>query len=178
MRGLMSRSPFDPFNQGEQGNYSVYSNHWDSTDGGASYSFIGSSFAVVPVGVSFTCFLFNRVILIDDNDGVPKQTALYNIISPCNASCKANTATFTFTYPQRPSQALLSAEPYVGVSPHVVCSHVAALQPATACGGCADIDLPPVAFFAGGGGGGDYLGGGGGTGPVQWDGHHGSGRWR
>lgn len=141
--------PFNPFNQNAQGNYSTSTDHWDSPNGDPDYYYIGSSSIGIPIGVSFTCFLFERVLLIDDNNGVPKQTCLYRLVSPCNASCKANTATYTFTYPQTHTPALLAAEPYVGVSPTVVCSHVAALQPGQSCGGCADVNLPSVGFYAG-----------------------------
>lgn len=108
-----------------------------------NYYSIGSTIARLPVGISFTCFEFVRVTQIFvGRDGVTKRTALYRITEPCNASCRANTATYTFPHPIPPSPALLSAEPYVGRPPYNVCSRIAVLQSFGSCNGCSDVNLP------------------------------------
>lgn len=135
-----------PWSSSNIGNFITESEHWARCPGDdLNYYLIGSTSLSIPIGASLTCFTFVRVIRNwYDNNGV-HDTGLYQITSPCNASCKANTLTYTTSYPDILPTAILSAEPYVGISPYVVCSHVAALhaQPEGAgCNGCVDIDFP------------------------------------
>jgi hypothetical protein len=133
---------FDPYDQGDYSTESFYETFCPIANN--SYS-AGSSSLNIPVGVSFTCFNFVRVIAhAIDSEGV-YDIGLYNITSPCNASCKANTLTYKTYYPTILPTAISSAEPYAGISPYVICSHLAALlalPEGAVCSGCADIGVP------------------------------------
>jgi hypothetical protein len=148
--GYASTSLALQWDQDDNGDYTTTSDHYSYCPYGAggvnnevNYFFAGSTFSKLSVGVSFTCFEYVRVLRIFvGRDGVTKRTALYRITNPCNASCKANTATYTFPEPVPPSPALLSAEPYVGTPPFNVCGHIATLAPGVGCNGCSDVTLP------------------------------------
>jgi hypothetical protein len=137
-----------PWDSNDLGDYTTQTDHYSSCNiceaCEQGFHFIGTTFAAVPVGVSFTCFEYVRTIReFQGRDGTWKRTVLYRITNPCNASCKADTATYTYPWTQSGDAILLSAEPFVGIPPYNVCSRVAALLPKSGtCNGCSDVMAP------------------------------------
>lgn len=130
----------DPFDQGDYSTESFYETFCPIANN--SYS-AGYSSVSLPAGVSITCFYYVGTIReFVGPDGTPKRTVLYRIVNPCDASCKANTATYTFPWAYSGSPRLVSAEPYVGVPPFNVCSHIASVEPTNQCESCFDLNLP------------------------------------
>ncbi len=133
-----------PWDSSDIGQYTVRSKHWSHcpNDPDGYYFISGASNFSLPAGVSFTCFNYERIIRYFVSNGIPSKTVLYSIVNPCDASCKASTATYSYPLSSVGAPNLISAEPYVGVPPYNVCSHVAAVQPTSSCSGCADLNLP------------------------------------
>lgn len=129
----------DPFDEGDYFTESFYETFCPIANN--SYS-AGYSSLSLPAGVSFTCFYYVETIRVFVDGGVPKKTVLYRIVNPCDASCKANTATYTYPASAVGAPRLVSAEPYVGVPPYNVCSHIASVNPTNQCESCFDFNLP------------------------------------
>jgi len=100
----------------------------------------------IPAGVSFSCYELIGYSRVND-----RVIGAYNVISPCNATCKACTASYRFSNVRgasfEPPRSLSVAEPYLGRGSRKICSHIASPLPVDSCGGCADVYLPPLPFL-------------------------------